>query len=255
MEMRLFFVMYCILSIVFCMAQTTDSKFQNDRAILLVPSYTGCAPIGKLSSRFGYTNKIGFLFGYNIKKNWMIGIEGSYIHIGNMKDNSILASIATVRNGHINTNNFVGAVTAEGRGFDVKLVVGKFFPIVKKRQDMGIITHLGLGFLQHQIYINVRPELYPQLDKTYRKGYDRLTNGPVLSLFTGFQMLKIKRYINFYIGPNIDLAITQNRRNMNFDTGKADKGTNVDVFIGGKFGFIIPFFSFVKAEKVNADEF
>ncbi len=224
-------------------------KNVNQNVVLMVPSYTACGALGKLSNRYGFCNKIGFLMGYNIKNNWMIGVEGSYMFMGNVKETGILESIATKRNGHINTNNFVGSVYLAGMGFDVKAVLGKFFSCSKKIPELGIQTQFGIGFLQHQININVRQDLYPQLDKTYRKGYDRLTNGAVLSGFVGFSILRPRKFINLYIGPTIDVAFTKNRRAINFDTGQKDNTNRVDILLGAKFGFIIPIYKMAKSEN------
>ena len=41
----------------------------------------------------------------------------------------------------------------------------------------GIYISTGIGYLQHQIFIDTKNQNIPQLDEEMKKGYDRFSNG------------------------------------------------------------------------------
>ena len=125
-------------------------------------------------------------------------------------------------------------------GFSVKAVLEKLFPFAKKLKNSGIYFNGGVGFIQHRILIRVPTRLVPQLDKTYRKGYDRMSNGALISIGTGFKFLEQKKLLSFNIGFQADIGFTKNRRPWNFDEGRKDNTERVDIFLGIKLGWIIP---------------
>ncbi|MCK6649378.1 MAG: hypothetical protein L6Q66_06965, partial [Bacteroidia bacterium] len=87
----------------------------------------------------------------------------------------------------------------------------------------------------------------PQLDSDYKKGYDRLTNGFLLSQNLGYLYLSNNRIANFYIGFECMQGFTQNRRSYNFDQMKQDTEKRVDILYGGKVSWILPLYK--KAPK------
>jgi hypothetical protein len=109
----------------------------------------------------------------------------------------------------------------------------------------------GIGFIQHKILIQAPTRLFPQLDKTYRKGYDRMSNGALFSLSTGFKFLERKKLLSFNIGAIAELGLTQNRRAWDFDLDKKDTKKRTDLFVGVKLGWIIP----ILTNKDNVDLF
>lgn len=133
------------------------------------------------------------MLSYRFGKGWMAGVEGSYLFGNKVKENTILSGISTSE--HITNEGYLVDTKLSEEGFSVKAVGGKVFRVSKRLPGSGIFLLGGLGYLQHKILIQAPTRLVPQLDKTYRKGYDRLSNGPVLSLGTGFMLNRTKKTV------------------------------------------------------------
>jgi len=101
---------------------------------------------------------------------------------------------------------------------------------------------IGPGFMQHKIRIENRGNAAPQLRGDYVKGYDRLSNGFALNEFFGFIYLGNTRLINFTAGLDFTQAFTENRRTINYDTGKHDSSKRFDFLFGIKIYWMIPFY-------------
>lgn len=98
----------------------------------------------------------------------------------------------------------------------------------------------GAGLLQHKIRIETIGNTVPQLDKEYKKGYDRLSNGLSLHEMIGYYHFGNKHLINFYAGFEFIQAFTENRRSYNFDEMKKDETKRVDLLFGIRAGWMLP---------------
>jgi hypothetical protein len=127
-------------------------------------------------------------------------------------------------------------------GANIKLQFGKLVPLSEKYPDAGLLFLTGFGFLSHQININVKASSLPQLSKTYRKGYDRLANGPVISQFIGGIFMARRKYVSAYAGIQFDLGFTQGRR-FDFYSAQPLHDKRLDMFLGIRVGWIIPVFT------------
>lgn len=254
---RLFLLVGIVWASTVCKAQLSESEMfkkrehQVNNAVLLNPSYTANFALLDLKSRFGFSSNISMLLGFRMNHNWMVGIEGSYLFGNKVKETDILNGIIT---------NDLNLISIEGtqqrpklslEGFAVKLVGEKVFKVTSKLPGSGIFLQAGIGFLQHKILIQAPTRLFPQLDKTYRKGYDRMSNGALFSLSTGFKFLERKKLLSFNISAIAELGITQNRRAWDFDLDKKDTKKRTDLFVGVKLGWIIP----ILTNKDNVDLF
>lgn len=223
-----------------------EKKFRTaqDQAkvMMICFSYAGQWPFGHMQERFGYNNNVGFALNYKMKRNFTIGAEGNFLFGEKVRESGVLSAIATSTGEHISVDGSVNTISLAERGWQMKVLFGKIIPLSSKLLNTGIYLQTGLGFLQHKIYINVREERYPQLDKTYRKGYDRLTNGFCISQLIGGVFLRQKSFISLYGGFNVDVAFTKNRRNWNFDLHGPDNRNRVDVLLGFKLCWVIPVF-------------
>jgi hypothetical protein len=103
--------------------------------------------------------------------------------------------------------------------------------------------------LQHKIRIEVVDNTIPQLFGDYKKGYDRLTNGIALSQYVGYFYMGNRRTVNFSLGLEIMEAFTKNRRDYNFDTMEKDDHLRMDLLIGLRLNWSIPFYSKNKLGK------
>ena len=218
-------------------------SLNSNNAILISPYYTALFPVGELSNRFGFCNDIGLNITFKVKRNWMIGLEGAYLFGSKVKEYPI-TSILTYSTGQvIGLDGTLGDIPMQLSGFEIGLRVGKLIPISKKHPNQGVVISIAPGFIQHKIWINANTNNFPQLDKDYRKGYDRLTNGPKISGGIGYLFLEKKRFLSFYGGLDFTAGFTQERRNWNFDQMSADKHQRLDMLIGIKLVWNIPVFS------------
>ncbi len=247
-------ILYVILVGLATVLHAQDEEFISDRnytsAFLIAPAYSFQFPLGDMQKRFGGNSNLGGTVTYQFLKHWHIGIEGGFLFGNRVKENTMLDSLSTALDGNygkfINaTDNSLVNLSLQERGWNLKFVAGKTVILSKKQHALnhsGLLFLTGIGFLEHKVLIDVREDVLPQLNKTYRKGYDRLSNGFVISQFIGGIFLKHKKWFAIYGGIQADVAFTKNRRPWNFDTYSADTHQRIDAFIGIKLGWIIPVF-------------
>ena len=92
----------------------------------------------------------------------------------------------------------------------------RYFPRIQTQVPLIMV---GGGFLQDKIRIHDGDNTAPQIHGDYKKGYDRLNNGWMLSGTVGYLYLSDSRLINFFIGLEFMQSWTKYRRARNFDTG------------------------------------
>ncbi len=219
-----------------------ESKFEPNTALIIAPSYTAQFPFGDMADRFGFNSQVSLNLMYKMKKNWLIGVEGGFLFGDQLRENYIIDKITTATGHLIGTNNDLIRVRPQMQGYTIKAEVGKIIPFSAKYPDAGLLLITSLGFLQHKIWLNVRETSVPQLSKTYRKGYDRMSNGPVISQFIGGTFMARRKYYSFYGGLQFDVAFTQNRRAFDFYEQRKLDEKRVDMFLGIKVGWILPVF-------------
>jgi|ERR1043165_8491504 hypothetical protein len=217
-------------------------EFDAGNAVLISPIYTAQFPFGNMRDRYGFNSLFGMQISYKTKKNWMFGVEGSFLFGTTVRENYILDNISTPTGQHIGQNNDLIRPKLQEMGSNLKFTFGKIVPLSEKYPDAGLLFLTGFGFLSHQIAINVKATSLPQLDKTYRKGYDRLANGPVISQFIGGIFLARRKFVSAYAGIQFDLGITQGRR-YDFYSHAQLHDKRLDMFLGIKVGWIIPVFT------------
>ncbi len=220
-----------------------EKKFDSGSAWLLAPVFTAQFPYGNMRERFGYNSLFGMHISYKTDRNWLWGVEGNFLFGTQVKESYVITGIATSTNQYIGQNNDLIGVTPQEQGFNVKFTAGKIFPVHRNFPDAGILIMTSFGFLLHKIAINVRETSLPQLSKVYRQGYDRMSNGPVLSQFVGGTFMMRRRYASAYLGVTFDVAFTQGRRAFDFYSHAPLNDKRIDMFVGLKFAWIIPVFT------------
>jgi hypothetical protein len=214
-----------------------------NNAVLISPYYTALFPIGELNQRFGFSNIVGMNISFKVKKNWMIGVEGAYLFGSKVKQEPIIPLLTYSTGQIIGLDGNLGDARLQLSGFEIALRVAKVIPLSKKHPNSGVVVSLAPGFMQHKILISINTNNYPQLDATYKKGYDRMTNGPMVSGGFGYLFLERKRFLSFYGGVEYAVGFTQERRNWNFDLMSADTHQRLDMMIGIKLVWNIPVFT------------
>lgn len=206
-------------------------------APLIIPNVSVQFPVGQLSDRFGLNFHLGATILYKHRKSWLWGVSGAFMFGEVVNEPALLSPLIPV----FDEEGQLPAIALGMRGFNVMGQFGKILPVFKKpNRNSGITLMLGMGFIQHYIYMEARGGLTPQMEGDYIKGYDRLTNGFCSSQFIGYTFLGNKRTINFYIGFEMIEGVTQNRRGYNYDTFRPDTDTKFDLMLGIKAGWIFP---------------
>lgn len=199
-------------------------------------------PGGDMADRFGNNFNIGAIFQWKLRCNWIIGIEGDFLFSDHVKENNILDKYFTPDGNIIDGSGHYATVILYERGLKIEIKGGKIFPVIGPNKNSGLMTTLGIGYLQHKILINTPENSIPYLENEYRKGYDRLSTGLSLTEFLGYINFGNKRLINFYSGFEFTQAFTKNRRMVNFDTGVLDNKSRIDLFFGLRLGWVFPIY-------------
>ena len=218
------------------------SKYDPSNAVLFAPNYTAQFPFGNMKDRFGFNSLFGMQILFKVKKNWLIGANGSFLFGTTVHDGYVLNNISTTTGQFVSQNNDLITVKPQEQGFNIVFNVGKIIPFSAKYPDAGLLLMTGIGMLEHKIVLAVKESSLPQLSKVYRKGYDRMSNGPVISQFIGGIFLKRRNFVSVYAGLQFDAGFTQGRRNYDFYTMAPLKDKRIDMFLGIKVGWIIPVF-------------
>lgn len=238
---KVYFLSICILFLALNLAAQVSVKDSAIYTPYIGVSYGYQLPEGNLVKRFGNNSTIGLNLEFKTKKQWTFGINGSYIFGKDVKE-SLFDSIATPSGAIINGNGTFADVRLYERGFTTSLTAGRLFSFKKPNPNSGIMFNVGVGFIQHKIRIETIGNNAPQLSKQYKKGYDRLTNGFLLSQNLGYLYLSDNRLVNFYIGFECMQGFTQSRRSYDYDLMKQDTEKRVDILYGGKFAWILPMY-------------
>ncbi len=213
---------------------------------LIYARYIYQFPGGDLADRFGNNSNVGAGFNFKLSGNWLVGAEGGFIFGGQVKQDSLFKDLLHPDNLLFGLEGLPANVTLSERGFEFQARGGKILPLFGPNPNSGILVSAGIGFIQHKIRIQVNKEFeantLPQLDKQYRKGYDRLSNGLNTTQFLGYVFLGNNKMINFYFGFEFTQGWTKNRRSFNFDTREQDTRQRQDFFYGLKAGWIIPIY-------------
>lgn len=211
--------------------------------IVQVKTWTGFyTPAADLAERFGPMAQVGFEVSYQLKSGWVLGAGGGHIFGNNVRERDIMSNIATPNGDIITEDGVFENYRLRPFGWSIYGRVGKVFPLFGPNPNSGLLIDLGVGVMQHKIWIETPRLASPQLAGDYKKGYDRLTNGLSLNQFIGYQHLSNKKLINFYVGFDFHQGFTQNRRTVNFNTGLADTRNRLDMLVGLKVGWILPLY-------------
>ena len=202
-------------------------------------NYAYQIPQGDMEERFGDNSNIGFTFGIKDSKNWYYGLHGNFIFGNTVTEEGLLSNLLTENAEIIDNNGQISEIIISERGYTLSVEGGKIFDIIGPNPNCGIMVKLGAGFMQHKIRIEHQLNTITQLEGDYLKGYDRLTNGFMLSQFVGYHHMSDNRLMNFYIGAEIVEGFTEGRRDLNFDTLTDNAGARNDILIGLRAGWIL----------------
>lgn len=226
----------------FGFAQEKDDPVIYDNAILFSPTFKVLIPGADFADRFGIGYQFGVGVDYRFKKNWFIGGEGGFIFGTDVKENDHIRNALTEGGLTITSEGRLDEVNLNLRGALVQFNVGKSFFFRPEKPGNGLFVRLGTGYFQHKILIDVDDRITPQLSGNYAKGYDRFSNGIVLSQYIGLIRLDRGKFVNLTFGFEISEAFTANRRPYDFSLNQKMTGNRIDLMYGFKLSWMIPVF-------------
>jgi hypothetical protein len=208
-------------------------------------------PGGDYSNRFGNNLAAGGGVEYITKGNKLIfGVQGTF-YFGDVIKEDVLSEIRNEDGFLIGTNKIHANVSLRQRAFYIGGSVGKIFSLNQINERSGIRATLGLGFFQHKIRVQEDPNSFvPIIAGEYKKGWDRLSNGPSLRQFIGYQHLALNGLVNFYVGFEFMQAFTQNRRVQDYKLMTKLDDKRLDLMYGIKLGWTLPFKVGVNADQI-----
>ncbi len=202
--------------------------------------YSFQLPGGDMADRFGWNSMIEGSYSYKLKSSWMLSLNGGFIFGNQLKETGILKNLLNENGSILGDDGQFADVRMFERGYVISAAAGKILTWKKPNPNSGLLLSAGPVFIQHKIRIETIGNTIPQLDKEYKKGYDRLTNGVGLHEIIGYYYFGNKYLVNFYFGFEFIQAITKNRRDYNFDTMSRDDKTRLDLLFGIRAGWMLP---------------
>ncbi len=201
-------------------------------------------PNADMGKRFGNMLEVGGSFMVKTKSNWMYGIDAHYLYSSKIKED-VLRDLRNDQGDLIGADGYPADVRTTMRGLKLPVVkAGRLFsaPFGRAGVNSGFFIMAGVGFMQHKIHFEDVTRNAPIVGDEYGKGYDRLTNGWLLSEQIGYLFLDKNRRINFFIAAEFTQGFTQNRRSYDFVTRRQETEKRMDALTGFKFGWIFPIY-------------
>lgn len=204
--------------------------------------YTFQMPDGDMATRFGNNSAMSLEVSYKGRKQWIVGGSMSYFFGKQIRETGIFKNLATSEGYIINRNGEFADVRLYERGITLVAEAGRMFSFKKPNPNSGIVFKAGIGFMQHKIRIETIGNNVPQLSTVYKKGYDRLSNGLMLSQNLGYMYLSNNRLLNIYFGFECMEGFTQSRRSYDYDLMKQATKKRLDILYGGKIVWVLPLY-------------
>lgn len=216
-------------------------KDSSIRVVLTGLHFSGQLPGGDMVNRYGPSGNVGLPVYYKSKANFLFGLEFNFFFGHKLKED-VLANLRTPDGSITNSDGNPGRLRMVERGWTLTACAGKIFPVFGPNKNSGIVFMVGAGYMQHKINIQDIGRNLAQINGAYKKGYDRLTGGPVLSQFLGYLFLANNRYANFIAGIEVYEGFTKGLRGYQYDQMKADNQERMDILAGARIGWILPIY-------------
>jgi hypothetical protein len=216
---------------------------------LIYATYAYQFPGGDLAKQFGSNSSIGGGLLLKTKHNWLIGVEGNFMFGQTVKNSdSLLKTISTSEGFIIDGNGYYADMVYYERGYSFIGRFGKVIPLLSPNPNCGFTLMAGAGYIQDKIRIHNPGNTAPQLLGDYKKGYDKLNGGMVVSGSISYLYLSNTRLLNFSAGFEFMQAWTNPYRERDFDTGKKDTGKYSSQFYNIRVCWMIPLYRRVPKE-------
>ncbi len=171
-------------------------------------------------------------------------MEGGFLFGSNIKEDYLIHNVFEPINGNngdlISQNGEIPNIRFFERGAHLDFSVGKYFKIPSKKNESGIVISIGTGYLYHKIFIETLVTELPQLSEELLKGYDRLSGGILTKQFIGYFYFSSNNNIRCFLGAEAIQGFTKDLREYNYTTQTYINKNRFDHLIGIKCGFIVP---------------
>jgi len=226
------------------------NRDSTNRIFMINLSYGGYQPGGDMSDRFGFTNIAGGEIGYKFRAgiyisggmHFMFGSDvREELHMDNLKYNG-----QTI----LNFNGSPAEIRTWQRGYTIPVRVGWIFPRLDPFQansNSGPYIELGTQFIQHKIRVEDIGNQVPSLNKIFKPGYDRLTNGMGIMQSIGYRYFATNKLVNFFIAMEFMQNFTESRRDVQYDVAEWNPAPRKDFLIGIRGGWSIPIYRMTKS--------
>lgn len=194
-----------------------------------------------LADRFGGGKSVNLSWEILAPSRIFFGIEGGVFFGSEVHEPDLGINLINSSGTVTGASGFPAVVDPSFFGYKVQLNLGKTWQVADSGSWMWV-GKVGLGFIEHKIAFDISMEEVPQLTGEYVKGYDRLTNGIATEFYFGLLHLDENRLKNFYVGGQLLLASTGERRAFNFDTQTPPNESRFDVLFGIKAGWVLPIY-------------
>lgn len=197
-------------------------------------------PDGSMKELFGYNHSVGGGYTFKSKKNWLFGVDFSFMFGQQIKNEAALYhQLETSNEFIISLDGSVSEVRTHERGFNAFANFGKLFPVLSPNPNSGFFVQAGLGFLTYKYRIDNVKGMAQPLQDDYAKGYDRLTAGFALKESVGYLFLSNTRLLNFYVSFDFMQSFSHRQRDYDFDLMQyTDKSTKMDYLYSIRVGWI-----------------
>ena len=242
--MHLLKILLALLALIYS-NQTRSQEVKSDGASSM-PFFYGFYgyqwPGGDMAEQFGSNSVIGPGFMVKTSSNWLIGAEYNFLFGNNVKNGlDILNGMLTSDGNVISGDGTPALVALFERGTTVSARFGKLFPLSDKDRNSGLFLTVGTGFISHKIRIEVENQSAPQLKGDYKRGYDRLTSGVMLSQSIGYMYFGQSRLLNFIFSVEAVEGFVKPYREYYFDLmAPPPEDKQFDFLIGPKITWMIP---------------
>ncbi len=234
-------LIFCL--IILAIGKDSIAQLESKTQTFFSPRYSFQMPAGDMADRFGVNSSLGLTFAIKKDSSLFYGINANYQFGSDVQEPGLIQNLLSSNNEIISVEGKPASILIQQRGFNFSADIGKFKRFKNSKTESGILYTFGTGFIQHNIRFEHQLDDVPQLDEEYEKGYDRLSNGLMLSQNIGWMHFSKRRGGDFYLGIELIEGITASRREFNFDTLTSDLGkSRLDILFGIKAGWIVPFY-------------
>ncbi len=210
--------------------------------VVISASYAHQVPGGDLGDRFGLNSNIGLSAARKTRGNYLLGVEGSFIFGNKVVEPGILNNVINSAGQIIDQDGQMADVFLFERGWTAFATVGKILPLFGPNPNSGLMLKVGGGYMRHKVRVQTQKNVVPQLEDEYLEGYDRLSAGPAVLAFIGYQHFDNRRRVNFFAGVELMAGFTQALRLYNFDTEQYNIPERTDLLTGLRVGWSLPIY-------------